>query len=233
VTLVRDAEDAATTARARWQLGTTRLVPSLVAMIEQLGGLVIEDGAADPLFDALAGWVDRRIPVVVLNPRLGTPQRRECIARELGHLLLDLSAVNPRVKKAVVARFVRAFLLPAELMRSFCGTPDRVTYQELAQLAARAGVTFEACLVRATELLLIEPLDELRLARRVRAHAAGNHAVDGATIDERPRELARLAELALAEGLLTRAQAARLASPELRARSARRQEDSVQLVRGS
>jgi len=230
---VSDTEDAALAARVRWRIGTTKLVPSLVALIEALGGLVIEDSAADPLFDALAGWVDRRVPVVVLNPRLSMQQRRECIAREVGHLLLDLSRLNPRVKKAAVARFVRAFLLPAKLMRSFCGTPDRVTYQELAQLAARAGVTFEACLVRATELLLIEPLDELRLARRVRAHAAGNHAGDGAPIVERPRELARVAELALAEGLLTRAQAARLASPELPATRARRQEDSVQLVRGS
>jgi len=210
IELLRDAEDAATTARERWQIPATQLVPSLVALIEGLGGLVIEDASADALFDALAGWVDRRIPVVVLNPQLSPLLRRECIARELGHLLLDLSSVNPRVKKSVVERFVRAFLLPAPLMHALCGTPDRVTYQDLAQIAGRGGMTFEACLVRATELLLIEPLDGLRLARRVRAHAAASHAAT--TIDESPKELARLAELALAQGLLTRAQAARLSS---------------------
>jgi Zn-dependent peptidase ImmA (M78 family)/transcriptional regulator with XRE-family HTH domain len=229
---VRDAEDAAAAARAAWQLGTAQLVPSVVAMIEELGGLVVEDGAADDLFDALAGWVDRRIPVVVLNPRLGTQQRRDCIARELGHLLLDLSALDARVKKAAVDRFVRAFLLPAELMRAFCGAPDRVTYQDLAQLAVRAGVTFETCLVRATELQLIEPLDELRLARRVRAHAASSNELD-APIDESPKALARLAELALAAGILTRAQAARLAAAKPPAMQGSGRADSVQLVRGS
>jgi len=84
-----DAETAAQALRDYWRLGD-QPIESVTAAIEDGGGVVVEDGGEDDLFDGLSGWADETVPVVVVSSAVSDDRRRFSLAHELGHLFMEI-----------------------------------------------------------------------------------------------------------------------------------------------
>jgi len=90
----QDAEAIAQRLRKKWKLDDTP-IDSLVEMVEDKGGFVVEYPEPGIQFDGLSGRVDGR-PVVVVNAESSMDRYRYNVAHELGHLMMHCPEVVPK-----------------------------------------------------------------------------------------------------------------------------------------
>ncbi|MDZ7844749.1 MAG: ImmA/IrrE family metallo-endopeptidase [Anaerolineales bacterium] len=94
-------------------------------------------------FDALVFWANERIPVIVVKGGIPGDRQRFNLARELGHILLDLSD-NVDEEKAA-HRFAGAFLVPRQKAIEELGEHrQRLSVQELHILKHKYGLSMQA-----------------------------------------------------------------------------------------
>ena len=86
------AEEVANNLREVWNLGN-RPLDNLVQTSEDRGVVVISWDKSNE-FDGLSGWCSE-YPVTVINTGKSTDRTRFNLAHEIGHLLMDTSAVSP------------------------------------------------------------------------------------------------------------------------------------------
>jgi Zn-dependent peptidase ImmA (M78 family) len=205
-----DAERAAESLREHWRLGT-HVIESVTTAIEDGGGIVLESGGDEDLFDGLSGWVNDSIPLIVVSWAVSDDRRRFSLAHELGHLIMDVADLDERTEEKLAHRFAAAFLVTASTARRELGDRRRhLDFRELAMLKQKHGLSMQAWIMRAIDLEIIS-----------RPHAATLFAEMGRRgwrrkepvefeADERPGKLRQLTVRALAERLLTDAQAERI-----------------------
>ncbi|MCP3964444.1 MAG: ImmA/IrrE family metallo-endopeptidase [bacterium] len=207
----QDAEKAANALREHWRLGD-QPIDSVTAAIEDGGGVVVEAGGEDDLFDGLSGWADEAIPVVVVSSAVSDDRRRFSLSHELGHLFME---VDPKVDEStwekLAHRFAAAFLVPAATARRELGPRRRhLDLRELAMLKQKHGLSMQAWIIRADNLGIIQPSHTRTLFATMSARGWRREEPVGFEGEERPTKLRQLAVRALAEGLLSRTQAERI-----------------------
>ncbi len=106
-----DAECAADRLREHWCLGN-QAIESVTAAIEDGGGLVLESGGDEDLFDGLSGWMNDSVPVIVVSWAVSDDRRRFSLAHELGHLLMDAAGSDARTEEKYAHRFAAASSCP-------------------------------------------------------------------------------------------------------------------------
>ena len=84
--------------RKRWKLGDSP-IDSVVEMVEDRGGFVVEYPEQGVQFDGLSGRANGR-PVVVVNGGSSVDRYRYNIAHELGHLWFLARIARPRKRRA-------------------------------------------------------------------------------------------------------------------------------------
>lgn len=206
----QDAERAAELLREQWRLGDQH-IESVTAAIEDGGGIVVESGGDEDLFDGLSGWANETIPVVVVSSAVSDDRRRFSLAHELGHLFMDVGGVDKRTEEKLAHRFAAAFLVTASTARRELGYRRRhLDLRELAMLKQKHGLSMQAWIMRATDLGVIEQSHARTLFAEMSSRGWRREEPVDFEGKERPHKLRQLTVRALAEGLLSSAQAERI-----------------------
>jgi len=210
VTTPDDAEEAAASLRAHWKLGE-QPIESVTATIEDGGGIVVESGGEDDLFDGLSGWVNDEQPVVVVSWAVGDDRRRFSLAHELGHLFMDVGDVDEKTEERLAHRFAAAFLVTASTARRELGERRRhLDFRELALLKEKHGLSMQAWVYRAADLGIIEQSHAKSLFMEMSRRGWRRTEPVEFEGQEQPSRLRQLTVRALAEGLVSHTQAERI-----------------------
>jgi Zn-dependent peptidase ImmA (M78 family) len=205
-----DAETAAASLRAHWQLGD-QPIESVTTAIEDGGGIVVESSGDDDLFDGLSGWANQTIPVVVVSTAVSDDRRRFSLAHELGHLFMDTGDVDEKAEEKLAHRFAASFLVTASTARRELGSKRRhLDFRELAMLKRKHGLSMQAWIFRAADLDIIEQSHARTLFADMSARGWRREEPVEFRGQERPQKLRQLTIRALAEGLLSQHQAERI-----------------------
>lgn len=207
---LEDAEQAAASLRSHWRLGD-QPIDSVTGAIEDGGGVVLQSGGKDDLFDGLSGWVNQSIPVAVVSSVVSDDRRRFSLAHELGHLFMDVGDADDETEEKLAHRFAAAFLVTPATARRELGTQRRhLDFRELATLKTKHGLSMQAWIYRAADLNIIEQSHARTLFMEMSSR--GWRRVEPVQFQgaERPQKMHQLALRALAEGLLTHVQAERI-----------------------
>jgi Zn-dependent peptidase ImmA (M78 family)/transcriptional regulator with XRE-family HTH domain len=146
-------ERAAEIAREHWGIGGDS-APSIVALLELYGAVVVRLPSLTPTIDAFSKTISGR-PIVVLWAGKDNARSRFDAAHELGHLVMhaDPEAGN-RVLEQQAHTFAQVFLMPTELVLAHLPrrAPRTSDWEALFELKRRLGVSIAALLYRARAL---------------------------------------------------------------------------------
>ncbi|MCF7701592.1 helix-turn-helix domain-containing protein [Loktanella sp. M215] len=210
----RDAEGAARSLRAAWQLGHDP-VPMLAELLEEHGIKVLSLDVEN--IDGLAAKVRRKdrhsARVIMIKRRTWSERKRFSLAHELGHMVLNVAqGCDP---ERAANRFAGAFLIPAEVLRQEIGSLRKdISIGELISLKDRFGVSIQALTYRCKDLEIINPSTFGRLFKIYKdrgwrdAPFEEPHSI--AWEQEEPDRFQRLCFRALSEGLIGLSRAAEL-----------------------
>ena len=215
------AEDAAGSIRRKWELGAGP-IPNFTEVLERQSIHVFEV-AGDDDFDGLAATArdeDGKLRAVGIaeNPDTAGDRQRFNLAHELGHVAVKPSADMD--EEAAVHRFAGALLVPASLVYDEVGCRrSEVSLDELLLLKQSWGVSVQCILHRLRDLDVISQNQYEWWWREI--EALGYSKVEPVRLprEESTWERRNLAR-ALAEGLMTREQAAAYLGVERPARAA-------------
>ena len=216
-------ENAADELRDKWDLGHDP-IPSLCALLEEKGILVVEDDLPERINGLACRVKQAGKPVadaVVVSNRTNVERKRFTLAHELAHRLIR-STGNPaiRVEKAM-DRFAGAFLVPSRHLLEEVGQ-DRhhITYYEIIRLKHTYGVSAAAMLLRLGQVDVLEE-DMVQHAFRTFARPWRKEEPEpiehdqGFAAFEKPRRFERLVWRAVGEGLISVVRAAALLNKSL------------------
>jgi Zn-dependent peptidase ImmA (M78 family)/DNA-binding XRE family transcriptional regulator len=142
-------EQIARLARGHWRLplGPVR---SVIAAIEDAGGVVLRGNFDTTRLDAISIWVPESPPFFFMNPGMPGDRWRWSLAHEMGHALMHTQPTSDQESEA--DRFASEFLMPAEEIRPELA---RLTMPRLAELKERWKVSMQALIRRAYQLEVI------------------------------------------------------------------------------
>lgn len=147
-------EELARHLRERWMIPTGP-IPSMVDLIESLGGIVIPCDFGSDLIDAMSQRIDGLPVLFFVNINAPADRMRHTLAHELGHMLLHTVTVkNDDEMEEEADAFAGAFLLPAHEVRPQL---RRFDLRQLMNMKMYWKVSMAAIAVRADRLGLITP----------------------------------------------------------------------------
>jgi transcriptional regulator with XRE-family HTH domain len=119
---IGEADRAAQYLREHWNLGIDP-IPNLVELLEERGIKVLVVDSEENI-DGLAARVRRTrgepVPIIVIRRGVHGERQRFNLARELGHMVMDVRGDEKFCEKAA-HRFAGAFLMPAEALLASVG----------------------------------------------------------------------------------------------------------------
>ena len=209
------ADHAASSLRAHWQLGIEPL-PNLAEFLEEKGvKVLVEDlpREVDGLMCSVSWRARGQIPVIVVNGHAWISGERErfTLAHELGHLVLQCAADLAAEK--VAHRFAGAFLMPAEVLWAEVGKQrDSLSIGELIELKRVFGVSLQMLVYRCHDLRIIsEPLyRELFREFKEKGWRDPPYQEPAPVPREHPRRFQRLCLRAIAQKAISESRAAEL-----------------------
>ena len=207
-----DIEKAAQDIREEWRLGLDP-IEGLVEIFEDRGiKVALVDGYT--AFDALTLWANIDIPVIVLQRDMPGDRQRLCLARELGHLILEISEQIDTEK--AIHRFARALLAPRPAVEFELG-PKRhaISLYELHLLKHKYGLSMQAWIERAKDLEILSEKDAAQLVKLFRQRHWYFEEPGDALPPEEPQRFKRLVMNAFCEGIISQARAAELLGVDL------------------
>ena len=151
-----DMENAAMQVRRKWGLGNDTIA-SVCRMLE-LAGVKVLELDIDEDVDGLCGWINKKIPFIVLKRNNVTVERKRFTAlHELAHILFPLlETMDYNKKERMCHRFASAILLPKEVVYTYVGkVRDNLSVSELSSLRSMYGVSVAAIVHRLKDLSVI------------------------------------------------------------------------------
>jgi Zn-dependent peptidase ImmA (M78 family)/DNA-binding XRE family transcriptional regulator len=160
VNRIEDAEGAAAQIREQWGLGTEPLANVTATLEDHRVHVLAIDG--DHRFDGISAVVrttDGQVAAaaVVSDEKVVGERQRLNLAHELGHLVLDVSALADADQIETAAfRFGAALLAPADVLRQEVGaTRSFISASELLLLKQRYGMSIQALVRRLRDVGVI------------------------------------------------------------------------------
>ncbi|MBE1577656.1 ImmA/IrrE family metallo-endopeptidase [Amycolatopsis roodepoortensis] len=150
VSAVDTARDAAAEVRQRWSVPPGP-VASMVALLEQAGGIVVQRRTSSTAWDAVSQWPDDEAPIFLLNAATPTDRQRFTLAHELGHIVCHPVPGPEQEREA--DEFAAEFLMPAAQITTELG--NDLDIGKLGVLKQRWRVSMAALVRRARDLGLI------------------------------------------------------------------------------
>jgi Zn-dependent peptidase ImmA (M78 family)/transcriptional regulator with XRE-family HTH domain len=195
--------------RKAWKLDDAP-IDSLVEMVEDKGGFVVEYPEHGVQFDGLSGRANGR-PVVVINGESSVDRYRYNVAHELGHLLMSCPGLTAKEEEGLAHRFAAALLVPGDVAKWELGEKRRhLTFAELGVLKEKYGLSMQAWVRRARDLEIISEGLYKSLCIEFSSKGWRKHEPYGYSGHEKPKRLVQMALRALAEGIITREEANRI-----------------------
>lgn len=143
--------------RKSWGLGTGALY-NVIEVLEDKGVKVLEIDA-DHSFDGLSTWVNRKVPVIVVNrsKHKGCVDRlRFTVLHELGHLMMDIDDFPEQKQEKFCHYFAGAMLMPKDMMFFELGdSRSNISIRELGLIKKQYGLSIQSLLFRSKELGII------------------------------------------------------------------------------
>ncbi len=139
-------EDRASELRRRLGLGVEP-IPSMTAVLEAAGVIVVPVDLDSVKLDAIGGWPEHGAPIILVATHAPGDRQRFTLAHELGHAVLHDGSGDDQ--EAEADRFASAFLLPPAMARTELRNP---TLSSLVALKARWGMSIAALGRRARDL---------------------------------------------------------------------------------
>lgn len=201
---IDDMEIAAKTLRKKWKLGSDA-IPSVCRVMENAGIKVLEL-EMDGRIDGLSGWVNRKIPFIVLNKRNVTVERKRFTAlHELGHLLFRfLEHLDIRTKEKCCHRFASALLFPMEIAyESFGKRRSALSLEELVDLKNSYGMSVAALVHRAKDLHVITEVYYNRIFDEYIKKNKLEEGWGGYLLPDKAERYQRMIRRAMSESLMT------------------------------
>ena len=196
------AEAAAEHLRDEWDLGN-RPLDKLVQTAEDRGVAVIKWDDESGKFDGLSGWCGK-YPVTVINTSRSADRIRFSLAHEIGHLVMDTSAISAKDGERMAHRFAAAFLVPAEHARHELGqTRRQLDLGELKMLKRKYGLSMAAWIHRAKDLDIINKYHYTELCKKMSAQGWRKKEPAAYQGNEEPLRLHQMALRAVANGLMS------------------------------
>jgi Zn-dependent peptidase ImmA (M78 family) len=216
VNSVEEVDAAAKELRKRWRLGD-EAIPNLCEFLEDKGIKVCAIALPDNVSGVQATVKSANgsgVPVILINANNSGDLQRFTVARELGHLYLDIpKQLDP---EPLCHRFAGVFLLPEHMLRKEVGNyRHAISVRELFQLKQVLGVSAQAIAYRCRDLGIISQptfsgvfkLFGIRKWRRIEPNPVPK---------ERPSRFERLCIRALAEDVISEAKASELLQKTVR-----------------
>jgi len=205
----QDAEGISRQLRKKWKLGDTP-IDSLVEMVEDKGGFVVEFPEPGIQFDGLSGRADGR-PVVVVNAESSVDRYRYNVAHELGHLMMICPKGAPKEEERRAHRFAAALLVPADVAIRELGEKRRhLSFAELGVLKEKYGLSMQAWVRRARDLEIISEGLYKSLFIEFSAKGWRKHEPYDYSGHEKPKRLVQMVLRAVAEGIIAQEDANRI-----------------------
>ena len=213
-----EAEQAALSVRAHWDLGRKPIV-SMVDLLEESGIKVLAFDLTDIAGIAARGRAAQKPvgPVIVVNQTDPGERQRFTLAHELGHLLLTVDAELDDEKAA--HRFAGAFLMPADVVRMEIGNRrTSIGWSELFSLKRLFRVSVQSLVYRCWDLGIFGESLYRRLFRDMSRYGwrSPPYAEPVAIPVEKPARFQRLCYRAVAENVISDGKAAELLETSVR-----------------
>ena len=208
-----DAEIAATSLRAHWNLGVDP-IPNLVELLEDRGIKILVLDSQDNI-DGLAAEARRpgKESVRIIAIRKGSQGERQrfSLAHELGHMVMSVVG-DERQREKAAHRFAGSFLMPADLIWSSVGRHrTSIGLGELFSLKQLVGASVQAITYRCSDLGTFPSVLSQKLFREFSQRGYRSHPYEPNPLDaEVPGRFRRLCFRALAEGAISEPKAAEL-----------------------
>ena len=145
--------DVANTLRAYWKVPSGP-IDSLVDLIENNGGIVIEFDFQTSKIDAMSIAFPDIPPLFFINPQVPKSRLRFTLCHELGHILMHQNALTPEIEQQA-DQFASEFLLPSREIKPYF--LDSISISKLIDLKMYWKVSMQAILVKAKNLDTITP----------------------------------------------------------------------------
>lgn len=205
-----EAEAVALDVRRTWELGTAP-IESVTQVFEDHGAIIVGWSNDGGKFDGLSGWVNGTIPISVVNTSAPDDRRRYNLAHELGHMVMVQNGHSADHEERLAHRFAAAFLAPADVARHELGARRRrLRMDELGLLKQKYGLSMQAWAHRANDLGIIDDGHYAALCREFSQRGWRKQEPIAFEGNEKPIRLHQLTVRALAEGVISDAQANRI-----------------------
>lgn len=210
VSSIEEAEVCAADVRKRWKLGKDP-VESVTQCLENHGALIVHyDEDQTTTFDGFSAKVNGKHPLLIVNSTVPVDRLRFDLLHELGHVLMDTSAV-PDTEEALAHRFASSFLVPPEKVKQELGENRRnLTLSELLLLKEKYGLSVAAWLYSAGANGIINKSMSTSLWKQLSARGWRTAEPDVFKGNEDPTKLRQSALRAVSEKLMSARMAARL-----------------------
>jgi len=214
VSCAEEAEACAAEVRNRWTLGQDP-VDSVTQCLENHGALIVHyNEEATTAFDGLSAKVNGKHPLLIVNSSVPVDRLRFDLLHELGHVLMDTSAV-PDDEESLAHRFASSFLVPPEKVKQELGKIRRnLTLSELVMLKEKYGLSVAAWLYTAGANGIINKTLSNSLWKQLSIRGWKTTEPDVFKGNEEPTKLRQAALRAVSEGLMSSRKAVHL-FPEL------------------
>ena len=136
--------------RNKWQLGSDPIA-NVQDMLEANGVKFITTEGPDG-FDGVSGMINGKFPVIVLNSKIGTAERKRFTAlHELGHLLFKdkfSEKLSAREIENMCNAFANEMLLPTSVIAKTLEGKNKISLNELIFLQETYGISIDAIMYK-------------------------------------------------------------------------------------
>lgn len=165
-----DVEQSVSILLEKWNLGINAL-PNIIEVLEDRGVKIIEIDAEDT-FDGLSGWVDDRIPILVVNRSFSIERKRFTVLHELAHLILHFAeSLDHKSIEKLCNYFAGAVLIPKQTFFMQLGDKrNYISLNELVSIKETYGISVQAIMARAHALDVINRNSYVRFCIQARTN---------------------------------------------------------------
>ena len=152
ITNEKDIEKAAKVLRKKWKIGNSP-ISDVVETLESKGVFVVEVNRSED-FCGLSGSVNQDIPIIVLNERSLTLERKRFTAlHELGHIVLKFDSDFSEDKIEFYCNFFAGAVLIVDeaLFAEFGKNRTSISLAELKRIKELYGISIQAIIIRARQ----------------------------------------------------------------------------------
>lgn len=153
----KDIEKAAKVIRKKWKIGNSPIV-DVVELLESKGIFVVEVNRTED-FCGLSGSLNKDIPIIVLNERSLTLERKRFTAlHELGHVVLQFVEGFSEEKIEFYCDFFAGAVLIVDevLYYEFGKNRTSISLTELKRIKEIYGISIQAIIIRARQTNFID-----------------------------------------------------------------------------